>query len=209
MLEHLSPKDLEELAEPNPPPLPNAFGVMATVTAASEAALADGDFQIVLAGASGPSGVRLLGRFCHADPELHRHVGEHTDVPAGDIGVGQRELGYLFGQYKRITNRYESGVLTGKGLEWGGARVRREATGYGCVFFVEEMLARRGTALDGRGRLRHTSLAEDRIAWMSGRVNGSWPWGAHASKITPAPFDATVTVTSPSIGVLPRPKTPT
>jgi glutamate dehydrogenase (NADP+) len=90
-------------------------------------------------------------RFCQSFmTELHRHVGEHTDVPAGDIGVGQRELGYLFGQYKRITNRYESGVLTGKGLGWGGARVRREATGYGCVFFVQEMLARRGTTLDGR-----------------------------------------------------------
>jgi glutamate dehydrogenase (NADP+) len=90
-------------------------------------------------------------RFCQSFmTELHRHVGEHTDVPAGDIGVGQREIGYLFGQFKRITNRYESGVLTGKGLEWGGARVRREATGYGCVYFVEEMLARRGDGLDGR-----------------------------------------------------------
>jgi glutamate dehydrogenase (NADP+) len=82
--------------------------------------------------------------------ELHRHLGEHTDVPAGDIGVGQRELGYLFGQYKRITNRYESGVLTGKGLTWGGARVRKEATGYGCVYFVAEMLATRGASFDGR-----------------------------------------------------------
>jgi glutamate dehydrogenase (NADP+) len=82
--------------------------------------------------------------------ELHRHVGEHTDVPAGDIGVGERELGYLFGQYKRITNRYESGVLTGKGLTWGGAQVRREATGYGCVLFVEEMLRARGMSFDGR-----------------------------------------------------------
>lgn len=90
-------------------------------------------------------------RFCQSFmTELHRHIGEHTDVPAGDIGVGERELGYLFGQYKRITGRYESGVLTGKGLEWGGARVRREATGYGCVYFVQEMLARRGEALDGR-----------------------------------------------------------
>jgi glutamate dehydrogenase (NADP+) len=73
----------------------------------------------------------------------------YTDVPAGDMGVGERELGYLFGQYKRITNRYESGVLTGKGLEWGGARVRREATGYGCVFFVQTMLAAEGKSLDG------------------------------------------------------------
>ena len=89
-------------------------------------------------------------RFCQSlMTELGRHLGEHTDVPAGDIGVGERELGYLFGQYKRITNRYESGVLTGKGLGWGGARVRREATGYGTAFFVEEMLAAAGRGLDG------------------------------------------------------------
>src|SRR6187551_1863142 len=90
-------------------------------------------------------------RFCQSlMTELHRHLGEHTDVPAGDIGVGQREIGYLFGQYKRITNRYESGVLTGKGLTWGGARVRPEATGYGLVYFVQEMLARAGHELAGR-----------------------------------------------------------
>ena len=81
--------------------------------------------------------------------ELYRHLGEYTDVPAGDIGVGQREIGYLFGQYKRITNRYESGVLTGKGLDLGGSLVRREATGYGCVYFVEEMLEARGESLEG------------------------------------------------------------
>ncbi|MHB8696397.1 MAG: dehydrogenase family protein, partial [Solirubrobacteraceae bacterium] len=69
-------------------------------------------------------------------------------VPAGDIGVGQREIGYLFGQYKRITNRYESGVLTGKGLGWGGAHVRTETTGYGCAYFVQEILACREDALD-------------------------------------------------------------
>ncbi len=90
-------------------------------------------------------------RFCQSFmTELYRHLGEYTDVPAGDIGVGARELGFLFGQYKRITNRYESGVLTGKGLSWGGSQVRKEATGYGCVFFVEEMLAARGESLDGR-----------------------------------------------------------
>ena len=90
-------------------------------------------------------------RFCQSFmTELHRHLGEYTDVPAGDIGVGTREIGYLFGQYKRITNRYESGVLTGKGLEWGGSRVRKEATGYGTVFFLEDMLAARGGHLDGR-----------------------------------------------------------
>jgi len=81
--------------------------------------------------------------------ELYRHIGEYTDVPAGDSGVGARELGYLFGQYKRITNRYESGVLTGKGLTWGGSQVRTEATGYGTVFFVDEMLKQRGRALAG------------------------------------------------------------
>ncbi|HEX7022062.1 MAG TPA: NADP-specific glutamate dehydrogenase [Trueperaceae bacterium] len=82
--------------------------------------------------------------------ELYRHLGEYTDVPAGDIGVGTREIGYLFGQYKRITNRYESGVVTGKGLGWGGSWVRKEATGYGCVYFVEEMLQTKGESLEGK-----------------------------------------------------------
>ena len=90
-------------------------------------------------------------RFCQSFMiELGRHLGEYTDVPAGDIGVGQREIGYMFGQYKRITNRYESGVLTGKGLTWGGSRVRTEATGYGASYFVERMLQRRGEGFDGR-----------------------------------------------------------
>ncbi|MBF6435150.1 NADP-specific glutamate dehydrogenase [Nocardia cyriacigeorgica] len=90
-------------------------------------------------------------RFCQAFmTELYRHLGEHTDVPAGDTGVGGREIGYLFGQYKRITNRYESGVLTGKGLTWGGSQVRREATGYGAVFFVNEILAAAGRSLEGQ-----------------------------------------------------------
>ncbi len=90
-------------------------------------------------------------RFCQSFmTELYRHLGEYTDVPAGDIGVGGRELGYLFGQYKRITNRYESGVLTGKGLAWGGSQVRTEATGYGTVFFAKEMLATRGESFDGK-----------------------------------------------------------
>ncbi|HYD10910.1 MAG TPA: NADP-specific glutamate dehydrogenase [Acidimicrobiales bacterium] len=89
-------------------------------------------------------------RFCQSFmTELYRHLGEYTDVPAGDIGVGTREIGYLFGQYKRITNRYESGVLTGKGLDWGGALVRKEATGYGTVFFAQEMLLSRNKSLDG------------------------------------------------------------
>ncbi|WP_069812257.1 NADP-specific glutamate dehydrogenase [Streptomyces sp. TP-A0874] len=90
-------------------------------------------------------------RFCQSFmTELHRHLGEYTDVPAGDIGVGGREIGYLFGQYKRITNRYESGVLTGKGLGWGGSQARTEATGYGCVLFTAEMLRTRGEDLDGQ-----------------------------------------------------------
>lgn len=82
--------------------------------------------------------------------ELYRHIGEHTDVPAGDIGVGGREIGYMFGQYKRITNRWESGVLTGKGLDWGGSLVRTEATGYGATFFVQEMLKVRNDSLEGK-----------------------------------------------------------
>ncbi|WP_445259325.1 NADP-specific glutamate dehydrogenase [Nocardioides aurantiacus] len=90
-------------------------------------------------------------RFCQSFmTELYRHIGEYTDVPAGDIGVGGREIGYLFGQYKRITNRYESGMLTGKGLTWGGSQVRKEATGYGTVFFVEEMLKAAGESYDGK-----------------------------------------------------------
>ncbi len=90
-------------------------------------------------------------RFCQSFmTELYRHIGEYTDVPAGDIGVGGREIGYLFGQYKRITNRYESGVLTGKGLSWGGSQVRTEATGYGLVFFVREMLEASGDSFDGK-----------------------------------------------------------
>lgn len=90
-------------------------------------------------------------RFCQSFmTELYRHIGEYTDVPAGDTGVGEREIGYLFGQYKRITNRYESGVLTGKGLTWGGSQVRKEATGYGAVYFTEEMLHTRGDSFDGK-----------------------------------------------------------
>ncbi len=82
--------------------------------------------------------------------ELYRHIGEHTDVPAGDIGVGGREIGYMFGQYKRITNRWEAGVLTGKGLDWGGSLVRTEATGYGATFFVDEMLKARKDSFGGK-----------------------------------------------------------
>lgn len=89
-------------------------------------------------------------RFCQSFMnELYRHIGAHTDVPAGDIGVGGREIGYLFGQYKKLTNRFD-GVLTGKGLNWGGSLVRPEATGYGCVYFAQEMLKERGESLEGK-----------------------------------------------------------
>ncbi|MFD4261745.1 NADP-specific glutamate dehydrogenase [Streptomyces sp. NPDC058534] len=90
-------------------------------------------------------------RFCQSFmTELYRHIGEHTDVPAGDIGVGGREIGYLFGQYRRITNRWESGVLTGKGAGWGGSLIRPEATGYGNVLFAAAMLRERGEDLEGQ-----------------------------------------------------------
>lgn len=89
-------------------------------------------------------------RFCQSFmSELYRHIGERTDVPAGDIGVGIREIGYLFGQYKRLTNRFE-GALTGKGLEWGGSPIRSEATGYGVVYFALEMLKRIGESLEAK-----------------------------------------------------------
>ncbi len=89
-------------------------------------------------------------RFCQSFmTELARHIGPDTDVPAGDIGVGGREIGFLYGQYKRLRNEF-TGVLTGKGLNWGGSLIRPEATGYGCVYFVEEMLKTRGETLKGK-----------------------------------------------------------
>jgi glutamate dehydrogenase (NADP+) len=89
-------------------------------------------------------------RFCQSFmTELFRHIGPDTDVPAGDIGVGGREIGYMFGQYKRLKNEF-TGVLTGKGLNWGGSLVRPEATGYGCVYFVEQMLKTKGESLKGK-----------------------------------------------------------
>jgi len=89
-------------------------------------------------------------RFCQAFmTELFRHIGPHTDVPAGDIGVGGREIGFLFGQYKRLANAYDSGVLTGKGVGWGGSLGRTEATGFGAVFFLSHLLASRKRTLDG------------------------------------------------------------
>ncbi|MGF1643729.1 MAG: NADP-specific glutamate dehydrogenase [Thiotrichales bacterium] len=115
-------------------------------------------------------------RFCQSlMTELYRHLGEYTDVPAGDIGVGQREIGYLFGQYKRITNRYESGVLTGKGLDWGGSRARTEATGYGTVFFVEEMLKVKSQSLEDKtcivsGSGNVAIYAIEKITELGGKV---------------------------------------
>lgn len=89
-------------------------------------------------------------RFCQSFmTELSRHIGPDTDVPAGDIGVGGREIGFLFGQYKRIRNEF-TGILTGKALNWGGSLIRPEATGYGCVYFAEEMLKSRGESFDGK-----------------------------------------------------------
>src|SRR5580704_2000836 len=89
-------------------------------------------------------------RFCQAFmSELFRHIGAHTDVPAGDIGVGGREIGFLFGQYKKLRNEF-TGVLTGKGLGWGGSLIRPEATGYGATYFAQEMLAGRGDSLKGK-----------------------------------------------------------
>jgi len=89
-------------------------------------------------------------RFCQSFmTELNRHIGPNTDVPAGDIGVGGREIGYLFGQYKRIKNEF-TGVLTGKGLQWGGSLIRPEATGYGAVYFAQEMLGTKGDSLKGK-----------------------------------------------------------
>jgi len=89
-------------------------------------------------------------RFCQSFmTELQRHIGPDTDVPAGDIGVGGREIGFMYGQYKRLRNEF-TGVLTGKGLQWGGSLIRPEATGYGCVYFVQEMLKTRGESFKGK-----------------------------------------------------------
>jgi glutamate dehydrogenase (NADP+) len=97
----------------------------------------------------GKSDLKVM-RFCHAFMnELYRHIGHNTDVPAGDIGVGGREIGYLFGQYKKLKNEF-TGVLTGKGLNWGGSLIRPEATGYGAVYFAAEMLSTKNETLEGK-----------------------------------------------------------
>jgi glutamate dehydrogenase (NADP+) len=114
-------------------------------------------------------------RFCQSFmTELYRHVGANIDVPAGDIGVGGREIGYMFGQYKRITNSFE-GVLTGKGLEYGGSLIRTEATGYGAVYFLANMLAAKGDGLEGKravisGSGNVATHAAEKIVQMGGKV---------------------------------------
>ena len=114
-------------------------------------------------------------RFCQSFmTELYRHVGEDTDVPAGDIGVGAREIGYMFGQYKRITNRF-TGVLTGKGLEYGGSLVRTEATGYGAVYFLANMLETKGESLEGKravisGSGNVATHAAEKVCQLGGTV---------------------------------------
>ncbi len=114
-------------------------------------------------------------RFCQSFmTELFRHIGPDTDVPAGDIGVGGREIGYLFGQYKRLKNEF-TGVLTGKGIEWGGSLIRPEATGYGATYFAQEMLATRGESLkekivciSGSGNV--AQYATEKVTELGGRV---------------------------------------
>ena len=114
-------------------------------------------------------------RFCQSFmTELFRHIGPHTDIPAGDIGVGAREIGYLFGMYKKLKNEF-TGVITGKSLNWGGSLIRPEATGYGCVYFAAEMLATRNDNLEGKTCLvsgsgnvaQHTA---EKILQLGGRV---------------------------------------
>ena len=93
---------------------------------------------------------REVMRFCQAFmTELSKHIGEHRDVPAGDIGVGSREISFMFGKYKQLKNEF-TGALTGKALEFGGSLIRKEATGYGCAYFMEEMLKHKGDTLDGK-----------------------------------------------------------
>lgn len=118
---------------------------------------------------------REVMRFCQSlMVELHHHIGEDTDVPAGDIGVGSREIGFMYGMYKRLENRV-AGVLTGKGLTFGGSLVRMEATGYGCVYFCENMLNHRGDSIEGKtvvvsGSGNVATYAAEKVMQMGGRV---------------------------------------
>ena len=119
--------------------------------------------------------VREIMRFCQSFmTELYRHIGADVDVPAGDIGVGGREIGYMFGQYKRITNEF-TGVLTGKGLEYGGSMIRPEATGYGAAYFLENMLSHRGDGIEGKravisGSGNVATHAAEKIVQLGGTV---------------------------------------
>lgn len=114
-------------------------------------------------------------RFCHAFmAELCRHIGPNTDVPAGDIGVGAREIGYLFGAYKKTRNEF-TGVLTGKGLSWGGSQIRPEATGYGTVYFAQSMLQTRGESIEGKdvvisGSGNVAQFAAEKVLQLGGKV---------------------------------------
>jgi glutamate dehydrogenase (NADP+) len=114
-------------------------------------------------------------RFCQSFmSELFRHIGHNTDVPAGDVGVGSREIGYLFGQYKKLTNSFV-GVMTGRGLEWGGSLIRPEATGYGSVYFAAEMLATRNDSFEGKtclvsGSGNVAQFTAEKINELSGKV---------------------------------------
>ena len=114
-------------------------------------------------------------RFCQAFMnELYRHIGPDTDVPAGDIGVGGREIGFLFGQYKKLRNEF-TGVLTGKGINWSGSRVREEATGYGLIYFVDEMMRTRGNSVSGKvvaisGSGNVAQFAAEKAMMMGGKV---------------------------------------
>jgi glutamate dehydrogenase (NADP+) len=114
-------------------------------------------------------------RFCQSFMiELYRHIGADIDVPAGDIGVGGREIGYMFGQYKRITNEF-TGVLTGKGLEYGGSLIRTEATGYGATYFLQNMLATKGNSLEGKtavisGSGNVATHAAEKVTQLGGKV---------------------------------------
>ncbi len=115
-------------------------------------------------------------RFCQSFmTELQRHIGPDTDVPAGDIGVGGREIGFLFGQYRKIKNAFHAGVLTGKGLNWGGSLIRPEATGYGAVYFAEEMLKTRGDSFEGKkvlvsGSGNVAQFATEKVIELGGKV---------------------------------------
>ena len=114
-------------------------------------------------------------KFCQSFmSELFRHIGANTDIPAGDIGVGGREIGYMFGQFKKLRNSFE-GVLTGKAINWGGSLIRPEATGYGCVYFAEEMLKTKNQSFEGKkvsvsGSGNVAQFATEKVNQLGGKV---------------------------------------